>query len=98
MLGEIRSFHPSLLQVNAYYTTPPPILRLGGLKKYDVDKPCASINDILYNWLMSTGEDKVNPVCPDQFPEWTRLNRHLLSAQDWHPLCPARKEFFLVIK
>ena len=41
---------PHYLQVNAY-TTPPPILRVGGLNKYDVDKPYASINEILYNWL-----------------------------------------------
>ena len=50
VLGEIRSFHPSLFAVNVY-TTPPPFLRLGGLNKYDVDKPYASVNEILYNWL-----------------------------------------------
>lgn len=41
---------PHYLQVNVY-ATPPPILRLGGLNKYDVDKPYASINEILYNRL-----------------------------------------------
>ena len=48
------------------YTTPPPHFktgRLGGLNKYDVDKPYASINEILFiTGFINTGKDKVNPV------------------------------------